>query len=75
MARPVCDELIEQLVLRSLELDDLGLEIGAVAAHGLRVLAGLAQLPLCDRSLGDKRSDARVLGLVGEVRELLVDDA
>jgi hypothetical protein len=46
-----------------------------VAPHRFDVLAGLAQLPLGDRGLGNESPDARVVGLVGEVRELLVDDA
>jgi hypothetical protein len=46
-----------------------------VAPHRFDVLAGLAQLPLGDRGLGHEGPDARVVGLVGEVRELLVDDA
>lgn len=66
---------VEQFVLGLFELRDLGHQLTPVAAHDLDVLAGLAQFPLGNRGLGDQGADARVVCLVGEMRELLVDDA
>ena len=57
--------------MRSRRLE-LGEHVGAVAAHGVGVLLGLAVLLLGQWRLGHQRPDAGVVGLVGEVRELLV---
>ena len=48
------------------------MHVGAVAAHGVGVLLGLAVLLLGERRLGDEGPEPGVVGLVGEVRELLV---
>src|SRR3954453_12489910 len=69
------DQAVEQLVLRALERLELGDDVRAVPAHRVGVLLGLAVLLLGERCLGDQGPDAGVVGLVGEVRELLLGHA
>ena len=47
----------------------------AVGRHRIGVALRLVELDLGHRRLGDQRPDAVVVGLVGELGELLVDDA
>ena len=70
----VGDEAIEQVVLRLLELGDLGQKGASVPVHHLGVALGLAMLPVGKRSLRNERTQSGLVGLVGEVRELFVGD-
>ena len=67
-------EPVEQLVLVALQLGDLGLDLGAVPAHRLGVAFRLAVVAVGDGRLGHEGTQARVVGLIGEVRELLGAD-
>ena len=43
--------------------------------HRVDVLSGFTQLAVGARGLGNQRADPSVIGVVGEMAELLVDDA
>ena len=66
------DQAVEQFVLRALEGLELGDHVRPVTAHRVGVLLGLTMLLLGQRRLRDQGPDAGVVGLVGEVSELLV---
>lgn len=66
------DEPVEQVVLGGFQLADLGQLGVAVAAHGLGVALGLAMGLLGSGSFRDQRPEAGLVGLVGEVGELLL---
>ena len=68
-------KLIEELVLAGLELGDLVDDVLAVAAHRVHVAAGVDRLVRPRRTVGDERPHVEVVGVVGEVGELLVDRA
>jgi 4-alpha-glucanotransferase len=63
------------MVLTLLELGDRGDHVGSVARHGVGVQLRLAMLDPRSGSLCHECPQAEVVGLVGEVRQLLVDDA
>lgn len=66
------DEPVEQVVLRRLELTDLGHQRVAVATHGLGVALGLAVDLLGAGRLRDQGPEVGLVGVVGEVAELLL---
>ena len=70
----LCHEPLEQLVLRPLQLFDRSRDCGPAASHGVGVALRLVMLAVCKGRLGDECPDAGVVGLVVELRELLIGD-
>jgi hypothetical protein len=69
------EQLIKQLVLGALEPRDLLGDVATVPRHRVGVPLRVLVIALRQRRLGDRRPQARVIGLVDEVAELLVRDA
>ena len=66
--------LVEQFVLASFERTDLVDDLVAMATHGVGMTRSAAVLAIGERCLRDEGTQACVVGLVGEVRELFVGD-
>lgn len=69
------EQAVEELVLGLLEAGDLGAHLPAVALHRIGVTLGLAVLAPGERRLGHERAEPGLLGLVGQMGELLVGHA
>jgi hypothetical protein len=67
-------QAIEQLVLQHLEAGDLGGDLGPTSLHRLGVTSSLAMVVVGKRRLGHQRTQPGVVGLLDEVRDLLVVD-
>ncbi len=67
-------ETVEEVVLGRLEFVDVLLQLGTEALHGLGVPRGLPMIALGDGRLRDQGAETRLVGLFGEVEELLVGD-
>ena len=63
------------MVLALLELGDRRDDMGAVLGHRVGMCLRVVVLVGGARRLGDERPQAHVVGFVGELRELFVDDA
>ena len=68
-------EAVEQLVLAVFERVDLELHLGSMAGHGGGMALGVTMLPIRTGGLGHQRADPRLVGLAGEVGQLLVGHA
>lgn len=73
--RSASAQLVEQLVLTHLEANDRVAHLFAPARHGIGMPLRLVVLAAGQRRLRDERSQPAVVGFVGELGELLVDDA
>src|SRR3954452_2371801 len=69
------DETIEQLVAAGFESGDGLQHLGAAAAHGVGVAAGVPMLAVGQRGLGHEGPEMGVVGVTTQMDELLVDDA
>lgn len=76
MSRPqLSSELVEQLILTAFELADRLDHVGAVRSHRVGVRLRLAEVVACAGCLCHQGSDLEVAGVVGEMRQLVVDHA
>ncbi|MFM2072720.1 MAG: hypothetical protein RLZZ623_2984 [Actinomycetota bacterium] len=66
-------QFVEQLILALVQLGDRCEHMGAMGRHRIGMFLRLSVLGPSAGTFGDERSDAQVVGLVGEVGELLVD--
>lgn len=66
------DHAVEQLVLQLFELVYLTLHFVSMAHHGLSVAPGVAVLAVGHRRFGHQRTKPGLVGIVGEVQELLL---
>ncbi len=67
-------QAVEQLVLGLFNLRDGGDEALAVMTHGVGVLLCLLVLTIGNRGLGDEGAQARLIGRLGQMRQLFVDN-
>lgn len=65
-------ESVEQVVLLLLKPTNIGNHLASVTFHRLGVTSSDAMLPFSERGLGNERSEASIVGLVGEMGQLLV---
>lgn len=65
-------ESVEQIILLLLKPPNIGNHLVAVTFHGLGVTSSGAMLPFGEWSLGNERPEASIVGLVGEMGQLLV---
>jgi hypothetical protein len=70
----LCHQLVEQVILGLLESGDGLCHLRPVPRHGIGVALGLVVLPVGQRGLGDQGPQASVVGLLGQLRELVVGD-
>ena len=68
-------ELIEQLVLAAFELGDPGDELGAMRGLRVGMALSITVVSLSQLVLGDERAYTSVVGIIVEVRQLLVEHA
>ena len=64
---------VEQLVLTTLEIGDLGEQVLAMTIERRGMAAGVSGLELGERGLRDQGAQGLVVGLRGHHRELLID--
>ncbi len=65
-------ESVEQFILLFLKPPNIGNHLIAVTFHRLGVTSSSPMLPLGERGLGNEGSEASIVGLVGEMGQLLV---
>lgn len=66
------DEPVEQVVLGCFQLAHLGQQVIAVTTHRFGMALGLVVFLFGQRCLGNQSPQAGLIGLIGEVRKLLV---
>jgi len=69
------DQSVEQLVLTSLEFGDRRQHLGPVPGHGIGMPFGIPVVEAGTRRLGHQSAPLQIIGLVGQVGVLLIDDA
>jgi|TARA_B100000959_G_scaffold88077_2_gene93395 hypothetical protein len=65
-------QLVEQVVLTRLQAFDLKQNVCSVSFHRPGVTIGSPVLPVCECSLGNERTDTRLVSLLGEVGHLFI---
>jgi len=69
------DQSVEQLVLTCLEFGDRRPHLGPVPGHGVGMALGIAVVEAGPWGLGHESAPLQIIGLVGQVGVLLVDDS
>ena len=69
------DQSVEQLVLTCLEFGDRGQHLCPMPGHGVGMPFGIPVVEAGPRRLGHQSAPLQIIGLVGQVGVLLIDDA